>query len=100
MGRYCIWFDEGLNGVWLDPDGRPVLRFRLASGADGAGCYAWLNTADDWQIAETGTQILRVTREDGIRRTGDDVNGIILDTATGQARYRQGGFTTEGVLLP
>lgn len=46
------------------------------------------------------TQILRVTRDSGIRRTGDGVNGITLDRATGQARYLQGGFTTLGVLPP
>ena len=43
--RFCVWFGDVLNGVWLDPEGLPKLRFRYASGADGAGCYGWLNTA-------------------------------------------------------
>jgi hypothetical protein len=95
---YCAWFGEVLNGVWLDPEGVPVMRFRVASGDDGAGCYAWLNTVKDWQVNETGLQILRVERDAGTWISGDEQNGIVVETGTGSARYIQNGFATPGVL--
>ena len=96
--RYCIWFQQVLPGVWLDASGVPVLRFRLASEDDGAGCYAWLNTVPDWLIAEPGTQFIRVERDGQIWSSGDAENGIFADTGTGAARYVQNGFTVFGVL--
>lgn len=96
--RYCIWFQEVLNGVWLHPDGQPALSFRFASGPDEAGCYAWINALPAWFITEPGTQILRVERDESQRSWGTDENGIFIDTQTGLARYMQKGFTTFGVL--
>ncbi len=96
--RYCIWFEEVTNGVWLDPNGVPVLLFRFASGEKNAGCYAWLNTNDSWQISEAGTQILRVETNDNQRSWGQDGNRISVNVDTGLASYLQNGFTTFGVL--
>lgn len=96
--RYCIWFDEVLTGIWLDPNGSPVLRFRYASSDGGAGCYSWLNTVPDWLIHETGLQIIRVDREEAVWSSGDEENGIMVNLESGLAEYRQNGFTTLGVL--
>lgn len=97
--RYCAWFEASADGVWLDDEGVALMSFRLAANPDGAGCYAWLNAAPAWQIAETGSVILRVERAEGLWSTGDARDGIVLDQATGLARYVLGGVTTFGVLL-
>ena len=97
--RYCIWFKDVLSGVWFDLGGKPSMRFRYASQGDGAGCYAWLNPVPDWGIIEPGTQILRVAREDNLWSSGDEENGIFVDTETGLAKYVQNGVTSFGVLL-
>lgn len=97
--RFCSWFDRITTGVWLDDNGVPQVVFRLAAGDDGAGCYAWLNAAPDWQILDTGSRILRVERAEGLWSTGDMHNGIVVDRATGLARYILGGVTTFGVVL-
>ncbi|WP_137701748.1 peptidoglycan-binding domain-containing protein [Marimonas lutisalis] len=98
-GQYCIWFEDILSGVWLDPDGKPLLGFRLAAQQDGAGCYAWLNTVPDWQIVETGLQILRITRDGSKWTSGDEENGLFADRESRRARYIVSGFVTDGVLI-
>ncbi|MFY0691004.1 MAG: hypothetical protein JXR14_03685 [Paracoccaceae bacterium] len=97
-GRYCIWFEDVHSGVWLDSSGVPVLSFRYSLSNDRAGCYAWLNLVEDWQITEPGLQIVRVDREDNLWSSGDEENGIFVDKDLGSARYVQNGFTTVGVL--
>jgi hypothetical protein len=97
--RFCGWFDTVATGVWLDDAGKGVLIFRMAANADGAGCYAWLNTVSEWQINEIGSSFLRVERDEAIWSTGDARNGIELDHASKMARYTLDSVTTFGVLI-
>lgn len=97
--QFCSGFDEVLSGVWLFPNGAPALGFRYSSNADGSGCYAWMNAAQDWQISSAGNQIMSVERNGEKRAWGAEPNGIFVDLETGVARYVQNGFTTYGVLI-
>ena len=98
--KFCRGFDETFEGVWLNGDGKEVLRFRFATNADGNGCYAWLDSLEEWGIGTAGWRNLEnVEIAEDARRSGDEVNGVHLNIAAKSARFVRGGRETNGRLL-
>lgn len=83
----CTGFQETLEGVWVDENNRPVLRFRFGSDRNSTGCYAWLNTHGAWNIETPGALILdRVRWRDGVRYFKAGKAELVVDTNSGGAR--------------
>ncbi|SFL13394.1 hypothetical protein [Shimia haliotis] len=83
----CTGFQETLEGVWVDENNRPALRFRFGSDRNGVGCYAWLNSNPNWNIEAPGALILdRVRWNGGLRSFKAGVAELVFDTQSGGAR--------------
>ncbi|TCK99406.1 hypothetical protein BXY66_3910 [Shimia isoporae] len=83
----CTGFEETLEGVWVDENNQPALRFRFGSNRNGTGCYAWLNANPKWNIEAPGALILdRVRWRGGLRQFKAGVAELVFDTTSGGAR--------------
>jgi hypothetical protein len=97
--RLCQGFEEIIEGVWTDGSGVETLLFRFATNADGTGCYAWLNSVAQWNIAKAGSDTRGEFRRVGDKREwpwGRSNDGVYVDLAEGTARYVRNSRTTWG----
>ena len=97
----CQGFEETIEGVWSDGSGVETLLFRFATNADKTGCYAWLNSVAQWNIAAAGSDTRGEFLRAGDKREWkwDRGNGgVYVDLGAGTARYVRNGRTTHGKL--
>ena len=98
--NFCRGFDETFEGVWLNQEGKDVLRFRFATNADGNGCYAWLNPVEEWGIRTAGWENkANVEIAENARRWGSEENSVLLNIKEKSARFSRDGRETKGRLL-
>ncbi|MEO0681818.1 MAG: hypothetical protein AAF192_15545 [Pseudomonadota bacterium] len=86
----CQGYAETHEGVWHDPSGWPMLRFRFALNPDGTTCYAWLNAVPAWNISGPGSRSGENARSEGpVRIRGETpsrgARGVQVDVDTGEA---------------
>ena len=96
----CAGYDETVEGVWMDPSGYEMLRFRVATNAGGTACYAWLNHVASWNIGSVGQADFSSFELHGNnRRMTNGTISISFDPSTGGATYERRGQKTYGKLL-
>ena len=97
----CAGYEEAIEGMWMDENGNDVLRFRLASNKNGAGCYAWLNAVPQWGIDAAGSTVAENVRRDGARRNWGEPggDGVFVNLASGVCKYAFGRARATGRVI-